>query len=144
MSQPFLPPDAHAHADAVPPPPAAAGAAFPPPAAGGGAKAGLAFGSAGLGLLAFTAGLGFPLTLPCSIAAWALGVRARRRGAGHDQTRLAILLGVIGVVLGVLSAIVWIVLATGGGDAHGPAVHHDGQLELSVVRLAGGALRLLG
>ena len=84
----FLPPDPHAEA----PPPAqpASRPVFLPPnatqpapaeAQNNRAVASLIFGSGSLGLLFFSAGVLFFLTLPASIVAWILGNRAKRRAA---------------------------------------------------------------
>lgn len=77
--------------------------------------ASLILGIAGLVLFVFPAGFGlvFVFNLPCSIAAWVMGVRGRRRvdrGETHEHRGMAqagIVLGIVGVVLGVLAIIGW-------------------------------------
>ena len=118
----FLPPDAHADHDPAPQP--AARPVFLPPNApapgaseqpqNGRATAALAFGAGGLGLLFFSAGPLFLLTIPASIAGWVLGNQAKRREAGSDQAKLAVTIGIIGVALGVVAAIVWVLLVSLG------------------------------
>jgi hypothetical protein len=82
----------------------------------------LALGIVGLLLLLLTAGLGFALTLPCSLTACWLGSRARTRielgqaRGGAGQARAGYLLGVAGVVLGVVAAVGWIVAMALGVD----------------------------
>jgi len=74
--------------------------------------AALALGSAGLGVLVFTAGALFLLTLPASVAGWMLGRQAKRRETGSDQANLAVTIGIVGTVLGVIAAVVWILIIT--------------------------------
>jgi hypothetical protein len=74
------------------------------------ALAALALGSAALGLLFFSAGALFLLTLPGSIAGWILGHQAKRRDAGREQANVAVIIGVVGTVLGVVAAVVWILI----------------------------------
>jgi hypothetical protein len=72
-------------------------------------------GIAGLVLFIFPSGFGlvFVFNLPCSIAAWVLGVRGRRRvdrGETHEhrgRAQAGMILGIVGVVLGVLAIIGW-------------------------------------
>jgi hypothetical protein len=112
----FLPPDPDADARAAQRP--TAQPAFVPPNAPVPALAqgkdnravrALALGSAALGLLVFSAGMLFFLTLPGSIAGWLLGRRAQERGDGRDQANVAVIIGIVGTVLGVIAAIFWIV-----------------------------------
>jgi hypothetical protein len=103
------------------------------------AVAALALGSAGLGLLFFSAGALFVLTLPASIAGWILGRQASRREAGHDQANVAVIIGIVGTVLGVVAAVAWILIiaftdwttSTKVEAGGGPSPRFD------VVRLAG-------
>jgi hypothetical protein len=74
------------------------------------AVAALALGSAGLGVLFFSAGALFLLTLPASIAGWILGRQAKRPEAGREQANVAVIIGVVGTVLGVVAAITWILI----------------------------------
>jgi hypothetical protein len=141
VPQDFLPPDAHADHEPAPQP--AARPVFLPPNAplpgapkqrqNGRATAALAFGAGGLGLLFFSAGALFLLTIPASIAGWVLGNQAKSRDVGRDQANLAITIGIIGVVLGVIAAIVWVLLVslgavdeTGDGkQSNNSGVHFD-------------------
>jgi hypothetical protein len=150
----FLPPDAHA--DHEPPPQRAARPVFLPPNApapggpgaprapraaeqrqNGRATAALACGAGGLGLLFFSAGALFFLTIPASIAGWILGNQAKRREVGRDQANLAVTIGIIGVVLGVVAAIVWVLLVSlGAVDETGNAKQSDSSgVHFDVVRL---------
>jgi hypothetical protein len=72
--------------------------------------AALALGSAGLGVLVFTAGALFLLTLPASVAGWILGRQAKGHETASDQANLAVTIGIVGTVLGVIAAVVWIVI----------------------------------
>jgi hypothetical protein len=74
------------------------------------AVAALALGSAGLGILVFTAGALFLLTLPASVAGWVLGRQAKRRETGSEQANLAVTIGIVGTVLGVIAAVAWILI----------------------------------
>lgn len=107
-------------------------AGFAPPAAGGGAAAAggggsagaksgrattaLAVGAAGLGLLVFTLGALFVLTLPASIAGWVMGNKAKADPNGRDQANVAVIIGIVGTVLGVIAAVVWIAIAASDLD----------------------------
>jgi hypothetical protein len=81
---------------------------------------GLGFGIAGLGLLLLSLGSFFLVTLPLSGTAWVLGSRARRRAAegasSEAQATAALWLGRIGVAIGLLAMIVFIVLVAAGFD----------------------------
>jgi hypothetical protein len=125
VPQDFLPPDPYA--DQPPPQPAGQPRFLPPTDAtpsptgpgpakrkSGRATTALAFGAGSLGLLAFSAGMLFFLTIPASIAGWILGHQAKRRDSGREQANVAVIMGIVGLVLGVIAAAVWIVLyATG-------------------------------
>jgi hypothetical protein len=118
----FLPPDPYADAPGVhrpgaqrpTPQPAFVppNAQLPAPAKGQNNRsvAALALGSAGLGVLFFSAGALFLLTLPASIAGWILGQQAKRRDAGREQANVAVIIGIVGTVLGVVAAVVWILI----------------------------------
>jgi hypothetical protein len=79
------------------------------------AVASFILGIAGLVAFIFPSGFGlvFIFNLPCSIAAWVLGVRGRRRvdrGETHEhrgRAQAGMILGIVGVVLGVLAIIGW-------------------------------------
>jgi hypothetical protein len=140
----FLPPDAHAEA-----PPAAQSASRPvflPPnaatpataqAQNNRAVAALIFGSGSLGLLVFSAGLLFFLTLPASVAGWILGNRAKRVDAGRDQANVAVIIAIVGIVLSVIAGAVWILLVALGEYTTTTEVDHssDAPLRFDVVRV---------
>jgi hypothetical protein len=141
----FLPPDPHAEA-----PPALQPASRPiflPPNSGDGAPAqpqnnravaALIFGSGSLGLLVFSAGLLFFLTIPGSIAGWILGNRAKRSETGRDQANVAVIIAIVGLILGVIAAAVWILLVTVGEYTTTTEVDHGGDgggLRFDVIRL---------
>ena len=140
----FLPPDPHAPAPPAPLP--ASRPPFLPPNAdqpvpaqpqNNRAVVSLIFGSGSLGLLFFSAGLLFFLTLPASIVAWVLGRRAKRLETGRDQANVAVIIAIAGVVLGVIAGIVWIVLVATGEYSTTTEVDHnsDGGLHFDVIRL---------
>jgi hypothetical protein len=140
----FLPPDPHAPAPPAPQP-ASRPAFLPPsaarPAAGqtqnNRAVASLIFGSGSLGLLFFSAGVLFFLTLPGSIVAWILGNRARRQCTARDQANVAVIIAIAGVVLGVIAGVVWITLVATGEYSTTTKVDHtqDRGLRFDVIRL---------
>jgi hypothetical protein len=116
----FLPPDAYADAphDAGRPlfvPPTGPPSGPAPKGDGNRAVAALAAGAAALGLLVFTAGVLFFVTLPASIAGWVLGSRAKQAGVQTDQANVAVIIGIVGTVSGVVAAVVWIVVWTRTG-----------------------------
>jgi hypothetical protein len=141
----FLPPDPYEeHAPA--PQPAARpvflppNATIPPPGGqrqNGRATAALGLGAGGLGLLAFTAGMFFFLSIPASIAGWILGVQAKRRETGRDQANVAVIIGIVGVILGVIAGVVWIVLIALGevDDGRSRSQSNDRGVHFDVIRL---------
>jgi hypothetical protein len=86
------------------------------------AVAALVLSIAGLVLLVMTLGLGFIITLPCSIAGWICAAQARNRinlgetTTGRGQAQAAYVLGIIGVVVGVMAAVGWIAAIASGLD----------------------------
>jgi hypothetical protein len=66
----------------------------------------------GLALLLLSLGTLFMITLPCSIAAWVLALRAR----GADRAMAALWIARIGVFAGVAAAVIFIALLAGGFD----------------------------
>jgi hypothetical protein len=116
----FLPPDPYADAPQEGPAlapqerPAFAppDAAVPPASDSNRAIMALAAGVAALGLLAFTAGMLFFVTLPASIAGWVLGNQAKRAGTRVDQANVAVIMGVVGTIAGVVATIVWVLIWT--------------------------------
>jgi hypothetical protein len=118
--------------DFLPPDPYAEGPRPNPPVPGRGknnrAVTALGLGAAGLAVLVTTVGALFIVSLPASIAAWILGRQAQRHETGRDQARVAVTIGIVGTVLGVIAAIAWI-LTTALSDA-------DEGAGSSVVRLA--------
>jgi len=140
----FLPPDPYADAPAARQP--ASRPAFLPPDGSGAAGAqsqntravwALIFGSGSLGLLVFSAGLLFCLTLPASIVGWVLGNRAKRGSNGRDQANVAVIIAIIGLVLSVIAAAIWIALFATGEYSTSTEVDHsnDGGLHFDVIRL---------
>jgi hypothetical protein len=140
----FLPPDPYAEAPRAPQP--ASRPAFLPPNATGAAAAqpqnnkavwALIFGSSSLGLLVFSAGLLFFLTLPASIVGWVLGRRAKRSSNGRDQANVAVIIAIVGLVLSVIAAGIWIALLATGEYSTSTKVEHrsDGGVHFDVVRL---------
>jgi hypothetical protein len=141
----FLPPDPNAEQDPAPQP--AARPVFLPPNAtipspagqrqNGRATAALGLGAGGLGLLFFSGGMLFFLTIPASIAGWVLGVKAKRREIGRDQANIAVIIGIVGVVLGVIAAVVWILLIALGevDDGGSKQPSNDSGVHFDVIRL---------
>jgi hypothetical protein len=82
----------------------------------------LGLGIAGLGLLLLSLGTFFVVTVPLSAAGWALADRARKRAPageprrGERQLAAALWLGRIGVIAGVLAAMIFFVLLAAGFD----------------------------
>jgi hypothetical protein len=140
----FLPPDPHAEAPPAPQPASRPvflppNATLPPASQGQNNKAvvALIFGSGSLGLLAFSAGLLFFLTLPASIVGWVLGARAKRLQSGRDQANVAVIIAIIGVVLSVIAGAVWITLVALGEYSTSTDVDGGGDngLRFDVIRL---------
>jgi uncharacterized membrane protein len=121
----FLPPDPYAEAPRPNPP-------VPGQGKNNRAVAAVGLGAAGLAVLVVTVGALFVVALPASIGGWVLGRQAQRSSTGRDQARVAVTIGIVGTVLGVIAAIAWIlsIALADGDDGAAPAV----------VRLAG-ALR---
>jgi hypothetical protein len=94
----------------------------PPPQTNGLALTAVILGAIGIGLTIITAGLGFLFALPCSVGAWVCGAQARTRydlgetSTGRGQAQVGYVLGVLGVVIGVMAAVGWIVWLASGGD----------------------------
>jgi hypothetical protein len=103
-------------------PPVAARAETAPPQTNGLALTAVILGAIGIGLTLITAGLGFLFSLPCSVGAWVCGAQARTRydlgetSTGRGQAQAGYILGVLGVVIGVVAAVGWIVWVANGGD----------------------------
>jgi len=140
----FLPPDPYAQAPPAPQPASRPvflppNAARPGPAKGQNNKAvvALIFGSGSLGLLAFSAGLLFFLTLPASIVGWVLGNRAKRMETGRDQANVAVIIAIVGLVLSVIAAGIWIALIATGEYSTSSEVDSGGDrsLRFDVIRL---------
>jgi hypothetical protein len=140
----FLPPDPYA--DAPPAPQPGSRPVFLPPDAAGAAAAqpqnnkavwALIFGSGSLGLLVFSAGLLFFLTLPASIVGWVLGSKARGRSDGRDQANVAVIIAIVGLILSVIAAGIWIALFATGEYSTSTEVDHgsDGGVHFDVIRL---------
>ena len=143
----FLPPDPYAEAPPTPQPasrpvflpPNAAVAPSAPSAQAQNNKAvwALIFGSGSLGLLVFSAGLLFFLTLPGSIVGWVLGARAKRAPDGGDQANVAVIIAIVGLILSVIAAGIWIALFATGEYSTSTQVDHgsDGGVHFDVIRL---------
>ena len=140
----FLPPDPYADAPSAPQP--ASRPAFLPPNAAGAATAqpqnnkavwALIFGSGSLGLLVFSAGLLFFLTLPASIVGWVLGSRARSGSNARDQANVAVIIAIVGLILSVIAAGILIALFATGEYSTSTEVDHgsDGGVHFDVIRL---------
>ena len=146
MAPDFLPPDPNAEHPPAPMPAARPAflppnAPIPPPAGqakNGRATAALGFGAGALGLLAFSLGALFFLTIPASITGWVLGHQAKRRDVGRDQANIAVIIGIVGLVLGVIAAAVWIVLVATGAvdDTSNVSNSNDNGVHFDVIRLA--------
>jgi hypothetical protein len=82
----------------------------------------IVLGTTGLALLLLSLGSLFVLTLPCSVGAWVLALRARREIASGSATRgtgqatAALWLGRIGVIAGVAAMVVFLALLATGFD----------------------------
>jgi hypothetical protein len=91
----------------------------PPPRSGPDRQAvwALVLAIGGLSLLLVSLGTLFIVTLPCSIAAWVLAVRARGNGPADGGRALAALwIARIGVMAGIAAAVVFIALLASGFD----------------------------
>ena len=88
----------------------------PPPVAPAGPTAravwALVLSITGLALLLVSLGTLFLIALPCSMAAWVLAARAR----GDDRATAALWIARIGVIAGVVAAVVFIALLASGFD----------------------------
>ena len=140
----FLPPDPHAEAPPTPQPasrpvflpPNASIAPSAPSAQARSNKATWAL-ICSLGLLVFSAGLLFFLTLPGSIVGWVLGARAKRAPDGGDQANVAVIIAIIGLILSVIAAGIWIALFATGEYSTSTQVDHGGNggVHFDVIRL---------
>lgn len=95
----------------------------PPPArpSNGAAVAALVLGIAGIAITLFFAGFLFFVSIPCSIAAWVLGVKGKKNAtptpeleptkpAGRGMAQAGLICGIVGIVLAVLGIIFWVLL----------------------------------
>lgn len=87
----------------------------------GQAIAALVLGIFGLVVLVLSIGLLFIFALPCSVAAWIVGVRARRRAdrgeAGQrGLAQAGMILGLVGTALGAIALVGWTLLFALGSD----------------------------
>jgi hypothetical protein len=69
-----------------------------------------------LSLLLISLGTLFILTLPCSVAGWVLALRARGAAGETGQATAALWIARIGVIAGMVAAIVFIALLASGFD----------------------------
>jgi hypothetical protein len=104
---PPLAPGARARTQAPTPPPPAA-----PAGPSRAAVWALVLSITGLALLLVSLGTLFLIALPCSMAAWVLAVRA----GGEDRATAALWIARIGVIAGVVAAVVFIALLASGFD----------------------------
>jgi hypothetical protein len=95
-----------------PQPPSAAPATAAP--SNGLAIAAVVLGIASIALLVLSLGTSFIFSVPLSGAAWAIGARAKQHDPGPGPARTAAVIGMVGVGLGVASAVVWIILLSAG------------------------------
>jgi hypothetical protein len=76
----------------------------------------LIFAVVGLLFVVGTLGAAFIVSLPCSIAAWVIGVQGRRQVAsgatkvGDGVAHAGLILGIVGVVLSIIGAVVWFLI----------------------------------
>lgn len=130
--RPFAPPNAPEWSGFAPPVAPGGAVASPATHTKGRATTALAFGAGALGVLAFTAGTLFFLTLPASVAGWILGAKAKGQTSGRDQAKVAVIIGIVGTVLGIVAAVTWIIVwandidtSSDAGDGPGPAPPFD-------------------
>jgi hypothetical protein len=92
------------------------------PSANGLATTSLVLGILGLLILIPGFGVTWPLSLPFSIAAWAIGVQGRNlvsKGVtttGDGTAHAGVILGIVGVVIGMIAAAISIALLLAGYD----------------------------
>lgn len=91
----------------------------------GSAVAALVLGIAGILITFFFAGFLFFVSLPCSIAAWVLGVKGKKlatpnpeleptKPAGRGMAQAGLICGIVGIVLAILAIVFWVLLFTLG------------------------------
>lgn len=104
-------------AQPLPPPPAPGHAARVSPGSGNGlAVAGFVLSVGAAVLLVMSLGIGFPMTLPASIAGALLGRAGRRRAERGETSRhrglgqAGWVVGIVTTALGIAAAVVWIAL----------------------------------
>jgi hypothetical protein len=104
----------------------------------------LVLGVTALALLLLSFGSLFVLTLPCSIGAWVLAVRARKQlegspaQTGAGQAVAALWLGRIGVIAGVAAMVVFIALVASGFDFEQFRLNLEDELDQRRERQDGG------
>jgi hypothetical protein len=98
----------------------------------------------GLSLLLLSLGTLFLLTLPCSIAAWVLALRARGNAPGDGgQATAALWIARIGVIAGIAAAVVFIALLASGFDFEQFRDDVERELDERRDRPSGGGVRAL-
>lgn len=124
---PYVPPPGHQSPPGAPPPgwpqpPQPGWYQLPPPRpTNGSAVAALVLGIAGIAVTVLFAGLLFIVSIPCSIAAWVLGVKGKRiaapdpnleptRPGGRGLAQAGLVMGIVGLVLAILAIIAWALL----------------------------------
>lgn len=121
----------------------------------GTAVAALVLGIAGIAVTLMFAGILFIVSIPCSIAAWVLGVKGKRiaapdpnleptRPAGRGLAQAGLVTGIVGLVLAILGILFWVLLLSLGDlDLSEFETEPDQDLFQSVARAAGPAARML-
>lgn len=124
----------------------------PPPSrpTNGTAVAALVLGIAGIAVTLFFAGVLFIVSIPCSIAAWVLGVKGKKvaapdplaepmRPGGRGMAQAGLICGIAGIVLAILAIVLWVMLfSLGEFNINDFQPEEDGELFQSVVRLVRG------
>lgn len=117
----------------------------------GTAVAALVLGIAGIAVTLMFAGFLFIVSIPCSIAAWVLGVKGKRiaapdpnlepmRPGGRGLAQAGLITGIIGLVLAVLAIVFWVLLfSLGNWDLSNFETEPDQDLFQSVILLLGAA-----
>ena len=68
---------------------------------------------------------------------WVLGNKARRGSNGRDQANVAVIIAIVGLILSVIAAGIWIALIATGEYSTSTEVDHgsDGGVHFDVIRL---------
>lgn len=121
----------------------------------GTAVASLVLGIAGIAITLMFAGFLFIVSIPCSIAAWVLGVKGKRiaapdpnleptRPGGRGLAQAGLVCGIVGLVLAILGIVFWVLLfALGDWNFEDFETEPDQDLFQSAVRALAPAVRLV-